>query len=156
MLINNFWDQLVRLIMRSLFWTEMRFHVCKSNIKEWRLYWSLSVLLECSWKNDDDDELFLTNGWPTKGIYPSFQPSLLSKILSIVNLRDATSRISNLSLDLVEWSCALMITTTPRRHSVILMLFTDVILIYLQFEKHDYFCSVSDLFISLLTCFLKP
>ena len=47
--------------------------------------------------NDDDDELFLWYGWPTKGVQPYFQLGLLSEILTIANLRHAASRI---------WTCA--------------------------------------------------
>ena len=46
---------------------------------------------------DDDEELFLWYGWPMKGIWPYFQPGPLSEILTIANLRHATSRI---------WTCA--------------------------------------------------
>ena len=99
-LINNFWDGLVTLIMlimQSLFLTKMRINVGKCNIKEWRLYWFLSVLLECFWRYDNDDELFLSYGWPLKGIYSSFQPALLSEILTIAILWHATRRV---------WTCA--------------------------------------------------
>ena len=82
--------------MQSLFLIEMRFYVGKCNIKEWRLYWSLSLLLEC-FLRDDDDELFLSYGWPRKDIYRSFHLALLSEILTIANLRHATSRV---------WTCA--------------------------------------------------
>ena len=46
--------------------------------------------------DDDDDELLLWYGWPTKGIEPYFQQGPLSEILTIVNLRHAASRI---------WTC---------------------------------------------------
>ena len=42
--------------------------------------------------HDDDDELFLWYGWPTKGVLHYFQPGPLSEILTIVNLRYAASR----------------------------------------------------------------
>ena len=135
--------------MQSLFLIEMRFYVGKCNIKEWRLYWSLSLLLEC-FLRDDDDELFLSYGWPRKDIYRSFHLALLSEILTIANLRHATSRV---------WTCAepefrlgwmkLRISDKQRRHNVILILFTDVILIYLQSPKHDYFSSVSSLLVKV-------
>ena len=68
---------------------------------------------------NDDDELFLWSGWPTKGVKPYFQPGPLLEILTIPNLRQATSRI---------WTCAetqfrlywmklcSSDTTTPRRY----------------------------------------
>ena len=39
-----------------------------------------------------DDELFMQNGGPTKGVKPYFQPRSLSKNLIIENLRHAASR----------------------------------------------------------------
>ena len=64
------------------------------------------------------------------------------KVFSLISSRDhcqrsSTSQISdtpragfepaqNLSSDLVEWSCAAVITTTPRRHSLFLNLFLTV------------------------------
>ena len=54
-------------------------------------------LFECDDDDDDDDELFLWYGWPTKGVYPYFQPGPLSEILTIANLRQAASRV---------WTCA--------------------------------------------------
>ena len=44
-------------------------------------------------KGDDDDELFLWYGSPTKGIQPYFQPEPLSEILTIANLRHVASRV---------------------------------------------------------------
>ena len=41
----------------------------------------------------DDDELFLWNGVPTKGVYPYFQSRPLSEILVITNLRHAASKV---------------------------------------------------------------
>ena len=46
---------------------------------------------------DDDDELFLWYGWPTKGILPYFQPGPLSEIFTVANLQHASSRL---------WTCA--------------------------------------------------
>ena len=43
--------------------------------------------------NDDDDELFLRNGWPTKGIKPYFQLGTQLEIFTIANLRHAASSI---------------------------------------------------------------
>ena len=43
--------------------------------------------------NYDDDELFLWNGWPMKGVKPYFQLGPLSEILTIIYLRLAASRI---------------------------------------------------------------
>ena len=42
-LINNFWNELAALIMRSLFMTEINFQLV--NVNEQGLYWSFSVLL---------------------------------------------------------------------------------------------------------------
>ena len=47
--------------------------------------------------DDDDDELFLWYGWPTKGVYALFQPGPLSEILTIANLQHLASRV---------WPCA--------------------------------------------------
>ena len=69
--------------------------------------------------DDDDDELFLWYGWPTKDVWPYLQPGPLPEILTIVNTRQAASRIEpvqNLNSGFVEWSCAVVIITTPRRH----------------------------------------
>ena len=38
---------------------------------------------------NDDDELFLRNGWPTKRVKPYFQTRPLSEILTIANLQHA-------------------------------------------------------------------
>ena len=46
---------------------------------------------------EDDDELFLWYGWPTKGVWLYFQPGPLSEILTIANLRLTASRV---------WTCA--------------------------------------------------
>ena len=46
---------------------------------------------ECAW-SDDDDELFLWYGWPTKGV--AFFPA--GSFVTITNLRHAASRI---------WTC---------------------------------------------------
>ena len=43
--------------------------------------------------DDDDDELFVWYGWPTKGIWPHFQPGPLSEILTIANLWHVASKI---------------------------------------------------------------
>ena len=42
---------------------------------------------------DDDDVLFLCDGWPMNGVKPYFQPTPLSKFLTIANVFYATSRI---------------------------------------------------------------
>ena len=41
---------------------------------------------------DNDDELFLRNDWPMKGVKPFFEPGPLSKILTIANLWHVASR----------------------------------------------------------------
>ena len=78
---------------------------------------------------DDGDELFLRNGWPSKGVKLYFQLGSLSVILTIANLHYAASRIwtvQSLSSGFIKWSCAVAITTIPRllqvlwnKHSVI-------------------------------------
>ena len=40
--------------------------------------------------------IILWHGWPTKGVYPYFQPGPLPGILTLVNLRHAASRV---------WAC---------------------------------------------------
>ena len=47
-----------------------------------------SVITELNWI-----ELFLWCGWPTKGVYPLFQPRPLTENLTIANLRHAASRV---------------------------------------------------------------
>ena len=42
---------------------------------------------------DDDDELFLRNGWPTKGDKHYFQPGPLLEFFTIANLQHAANRI---------------------------------------------------------------
>ena len=42
---------------------------------------------------DNDDDLFLWYGWPTKGVWPYFQSRPLSEILTIANLRNAAFRL---------------------------------------------------------------
>ena len=67
--------------------------------------------------DDDDDELFLWYGWSKNGISPYFQPEPLSEILTIVNIQHVVSRIwtcTEPELSFVEWSCAVVITTTPQ------------------------------------------
>ena len=39
----------------------------------------------CS-SDDDEDELFLRNGWPKKDVNPYFQPGPLSEVLKMINL----------------------------------------------------------------------
>ena len=41
-----------------------------------------------------DDELFLWYGWPTKGVWPYFQPGPLSEIFTIANLRHAEQALN--------------------------------------------------------------
>ena len=60
------------LIMRSLLSTEIRFHICKCNIKERGLYRSFSVMLDCFWRN-----VVLIYLLSTKNDYFSSAPSLL-------------------------------------------------------------------------------
>ena len=66
-----------------------------------------------------DNELFLMYGWPTKTFNLISSRHKLSEILTIANFRHAASRIwgcENLSSGLVEWSCVVMINTTPQRY----------------------------------------
>ena len=58
-------------------------------------------------------------GWPTKTFNLISSRHKLSEILTIANFRHAASRIwgcENLSSGLVEWSCVVMINTTPQRY----------------------------------------
>ena len=68
---------------------------------------------------DDDDELFLWYGWPTKGVKPYFQPGPLSKILTIANLRPEFRLcwMKSYSSDNHYTTAPQMVTTTPRRHN---------------------------------------
>ena len=68
--------------------------------------------------NDDDDELFLCYGWPTKGIWPYFQLGPLSEILNMANLRHAPSRVWTCAEPefRVSWRCAVVIIITPWRY----------------------------------------
>lgn len=36
--------------------------------------------------DDDDDEFYLQNGWPTEGVKPHLQPEQLPDILTIASL----------------------------------------------------------------------
>ena len=68
-------------------------------------------------KINDDDELFLWYGWPTKGDKPyssrgHYQRSLPSRISD--TLRAGFEPAQNLSSGLVEWSCTVVITTAPQ------------------------------------------
>ena len=64
---------------------------------------------------DDDDELFLWYGCGKAFSLISSRDDL-SDILTIMDLRQVASRAAlNLSSGLVEWSCAVVITTTQRR-----------------------------------------
>ena len=66
--------------------------------------------------NGDDDELFLCYGWPKKVIslissqdyYQRSSPSRISDKLQV-----GFEFVQNLSSDLVEWSCAVVITLAP-------------------------------------------
>ena len=63
--------------------------------------------------------LFLRNGWTTKGVKPYFQPGPLSNFSpsQISNKPWAGFKLAqNLSPGFLEWSCAAVITNTPRRH----------------------------------------
>ena len=65
---------------------------------------------------------FLCCGWPTKGVYPYVQPGPLSEILTIANLRHASSRIwtcaePEFSQSWMKlWSSAVVITTAKSRY----------------------------------------
>ena len=64
-----------------------------------KVYWNMKQDVQYAL---DNDELFLRNGWPTKGVKPYFQLGPLSKIFTIAN----------------EWSSTIVITFTPRRHYI--------------------------------------
>ena len=62
-------------------------------------------------------ELFLWYGWPTEGV-ALFTAGTIVEILTVANLRHATSRIwtcAEPEFRLYEWSCAVVITTTLRK-----------------------------------------
>ena len=69
-----------------------------------------------------NDELFLRNGWPTKGVYAVFPAVIIADIVTIANLQHATSRISICAES--EFRLCWMkfcgsdnhYTTVPRRH----------------------------------------
>ena len=65
------------------------------------LTWSLSnftciSIFISNIDHNEDDELFLWYGWPTKGVKPYFQQEPLSEIFAIANLRHAACRV---------WTC---------------------------------------------------
>ena len=70
---------------------------------------------------NDDDELFLWYRWPTKGVYSLISSRgccQRSSALQISNLsRVGFEPVQNLSSGLVEWSCTVVIMTTPQCHS---------------------------------------
>ena len=109
-------------------------------------------------KINDDDELFLWYGWPTKGEKPyssrdHYQRSLPSRISD--TLRAGFEPAQNLSSGLVEWSCTVVITTTPRHHvavklfSTIKNLLCDILVYKVGKSK------VETKFTFLRFCFLK-
>ena len=53
-------------------------------------------------QHQDDDELLLRNGLPTKNVKLYFQPGPLSKILTIGNLQHPAELAQNLSSNFVE------------------------------------------------------
>ena len=70
----------------------------------------------------DDNELFLWHGWPTKCIkclissWDHCQRSSPSRISNM--LQTGFEPGQNLNLHFVEWSCAIVITTTPRQYNL--------------------------------------
>ena len=68
--------------------------------------------------DDDDEELFLWYGWLMKAfsLISSWDHCQRSSPPQISNTPQAEFEpAQNLSSGLVEWSCAVVITTTPRR-----------------------------------------
>ena len=69
-----------------------------------------------------NDELFLRNGWPAKGVYAVFPAGSIADIVTIANLQHATSRISiwaesEFRLCWMKFcSSDNYYTTVPRRH----------------------------------------
>ena len=66
--------------------------------------------------SNDDYKLFSENFWPTRVIYPYFHIGPLSEIFIIANLRHTGGRIykpaQNMTLRFVDWSFAVVITTS--------------------------------------------
>ena len=62
--------------------------------------------------DDDEEELFLWYGWLRKGVYQRSSPLQISDMP-----RRGFEPAQNLSPGLVEWSCAVVITTTPWHHT---------------------------------------
>ena len=76
--LNTSGMSLQTLIMRSLFLNEMRFHICKCNIKERGLYRSFSVMLDYFWGN-----VILIYLLPAKHDYFSSAPRLLVRLAAL-------------------------------------------------------------------------
>ena len=80
------------------------------NIFDGILLWVMMIMMN----------FFFRNGWPKKNdINPYFQPGAMSEVPTIWNIRHTTSRIwacEDQSTGFVEWSCAVVISATPKRH----------------------------------------
>ena len=87
------------------------------NIFDGILLWVMMIMMN----------FFFRNGWPKKNdINPYFQPGAMSEVPTIRNIRHTTSRIwacEDQSTGFVEWSCAVVISATPKRHEWWLFLF---------------------------------
>ena len=59
------------------------------NFMNQKVYWNMKQDVQYAL---DNHELFLRNGWPTKGVKPYFHLGPLSKIFTIANLRHAANR----------------------------------------------------------------
>ena len=62
----------------------------------------------------NDDKLFLWYGWPTKGVLALFPTGNIVRDPHHREFPTRREQDPNPSSGLVEWSCAVLITTTPR------------------------------------------
>ena len=104
-------------------WDKMNFIIINVFLTGKYHFWELLTACFLTFNGvDDDDELFFRNDWPTKGVCifmasssrdhcRRFLPSQISN-----TPRAGFELAQNLSSDFVEWSCAAVITTTPKRY----------------------------------------
>ena len=99
---SNYFQGFSEITTKSCFLLKLITSWCKRKPAFWKSYhdtWNCRPKLHYKYKvlvDEDDDELFLWYGWPTKVVSPYFQLGALSEILTITNLWHPTSRI---------WTC---------------------------------------------------